>query len=97
GSCGYRITDHSIWGTHFALFRSTRATPCRPHGNGLVERTNRTIKALLQSLLERHQADGWHEILPGCMLAYQTSVRTTARYTSPWLRLGHELRSSVEL
>ncbi|KAA3674184.1 uncharacterized protein DEA37_0001986 [Paragonimus westermani] len=82
---------------HLLGIKKTRTTPYHPQGNGLVERTNRTIKALLQSFLERHQADRWDELLPRCMLAYRASIHTTTRYTPAYLTFGRELRLPLEL
>ncbi|KAA3677500.1 uncharacterized protein DEA37_0005797, partial [Paragonimus westermani] len=77
--------------------KKTRATPYHPQGNGLVQRTNLTIKTLLHSFLERHQTDRWDELLPSCMLAYQASLRTTTRYTPAYLMFGRQLRLTPEL
>ncbi|KAA3672809.1 uncharacterized protein DEA37_0002456 [Paragonimus westermani] len=82
---------------HLLGIKKARTTPYHPQGNGLVERTNRTIKALFQSSLERPQADRWDGQLPRCMLTYRTSIHTTTRYTPAYLIFGRELRLPLEL
>ncbi|KAA3677715.1 uncharacterized protein DEA37_0005469 [Paragonimus westermani] len=69
----------------------------RVFGNRSVERTNRTIETLLQSFVERHQADRWDELVPRCTLAYRASIHTTTRYTPAYLTFGRKLRLPSEL
>ncbi|KAA3669778.1 uncharacterized protein DEA37_0010383 [Paragonimus westermani] len=82
---------------HLLGIKKTRTTPYHPQWNGLVERTNWTIKASLQSFLERHQADRWDKLLPRCMLAYRASIHTKTRYTPGYSTFGRELRLQLEL
>ncbi|CAH8653111.1 unnamed protein product, partial [Dicrocoelium dendriticum] len=77
--------------------RKTRTTSYHPQGNGLVERTNRIIKGILQSFLERHQSDRWDEAIPQCMMAYRSSLHATMGYSPAFLTFGHELRLPLEL
>ncbi|KAA3681309.1 uncharacterized protein DEA37_0010562 [Paragonimus westermani] len=82
---------------HLLGIVKTRTTPYHPLGDGLVERTNRTIKALLQSFLERYQADRWDKLLPRCMLVYRAPIHTTTRYTPAYLTFGRGVRLPFEL
>ncbi|CAI2734794.1 unnamed protein product [Schistosoma spindalis] len=77
--------------------RKTHATAYHPEGNGLVERTNRTIKAILQSFISRSSSELWDEVLPQCMLAYRTSVHGSTGFSPAILLFGHELRLPVEI
>ena len=72
--------------------QKTRTTPYHPEGNGLVERTNRTIKKILSSFIERYEEDRWDESLSLCMLAYRSSVHDSTGYTPAFLQLGRDLR-----
>ncbi|TNN04865.1 Retrovirus-related Pol polyprotein from transposon 17.6, partial [Schistosoma japonicum] len=77
--------------------RKTHTTAYHPEGNGLVERTNKTIKAILRSFISRSSAELWDEVLPQCMLAYRTSVHGSTGFSPAILLFGHELRLPVEI
>ncbi|CAH8628181.1 unnamed protein product [Schistosoma guineensis] len=77
--------------------KKTHTTAYHPEGNGLVERTNRTIKAILQSFVSRSSPELWDEVLPQCLLAYRTSVHGSTGFSPAILLFGHELRLPVEI
>ncbi|BHF62235.1 hypothetical protein SprV_0200521600 [Sparganum proliferum] len=75
----------------------TRTTPYHPEGNGLVERTNRTIKRILSAFVDRESSDAWDEHLPQCLLAYRTAVHDSTGFSPALLQLGHELRLPADI
>ncbi|KAK4471025.1 hypothetical protein MN116_000008, partial [Schistosoma mekongi] len=77
--------------------RKSRTTAYHPEGNGLVERTNRTIKTILQSFVNRSSPELWDDVLPQCLLAYRTSVHGSTGFSPAILLFGHELRLPVEI
>ncbi|XP_018651543.1 LOW QUALITY PROTEIN: KRAB-A domain-containing protein [Schistosoma mansoni] len=76
--------------------RKTRTTAYHPEGNGLVERTNRSIKAILQAFVSRSSQELWDDVLPQCLLAYRTSVHGSTGFSPAILLFGHE-RLPVEI
>ena len=97
---GCPATLHSDQGRNFqsALFREvvrilgidqTRTCAFRPQSDGMVERSNRTIEALLSAVVEENQLD-WDEQLPLVMGAYRSSVHSTTGQTPNAMMLGRE-------
>ena len=68
-----------------------RTTPVQPQSNGRTERFNRTLKEMLQKLVN-NASDRWEGQLITAMLAYRTSVSTTTGYTPFFLLYGHRSR-----
>ncbi|THD24703.1 Gypsy retrotransposon integrase protein 1 [Fasciola hepatica] len=77
--------------------KKTRTTPYHPQSNGLVECTNRTIEALLQSFIDNRRTNRWDELLPMCMIVYRASCHGTTQFSPAFLTLGRELRLPIEL
>ena len=69
----------------------SRTTPYHPAGDGLVERSNRTIQNILKTSINNNYKD-WDLHLPATMLAYNTSVHSTTGYTPHYLMFGREAR-----
>ncbi|GAA54787.1 gap-Pol polyprotein [Clonorchis sinensis] len=76
----------------FLGIHKTRTTPYHPEGNGLVERTNRTIKKILTTFVDRYEGERWDEHIPLCMLAYRAATHESTGYAPAFLQLGHDLR-----
>ena len=58
----------------------TKTTPYHPRSDGLVERFNRTLLAMLAMFVSQEH-DNWDDMLPFMMLAYNTTVHTTTGFT----------------
>ncbi|TNN04924.1 Retrovirus-related Pol polyprotein from transposon 17.6, partial [Schistosoma japonicum] len=82
--CGAPMAPHSGQGPAFESYlaanvcsffgiRKTRTTAHHPQGNGLVERTNRTLKMLLRYFVHQVSAANWDDLLPQCLLEYRSS------------------------
>ena len=67
----------------------TKTTPYHPRSDGLVERFNRTLLAMLAMFVSREH-DNWDDLLPFMMLAYNTTAHTTTGFTPYRLVFGEE-------
>ncbi|BHF75738.1 hypothetical protein SprV_0501883400 [Sparganum proliferum] len=77
--------------------KKTRTTAYNPHGNGQVERKNRTLINLLRAFVNRNSALTWDEALPACMLAYRSTVNATTQHTPFFLMCGREMQLPEDL
>ena len=76
--------------------RKTRTTAYHPEGNGMVERFNRTMGAMIISLIgDEH--DNWDKILPLTLMAYRSSVHKTTQQTPDMLLFGREMTVPLAL
>ena len=64
-------------------------TPYHPRSDGLVERFNRTLLAMLAMFVSREH-DNWDDLLPFMMLAYNTTVHMSTGFTPYRLVFGEE-------
>ena len=82
---------HSDQGSNFQseLFRKvcqmleidqSRTTPYHPQRDGLVERMNRTIEAMISMFVDPNQKD-WDDVLPYIMMAYRSAIQDTTGYS----------------
>ena len=97
---------HTDQGTEFNshLFREmcallgmekTRTTPYRPNSDGLTERVNRTIIAMLRAMAVDNLE--WDEDLPFVLAAYRASVHESTRNTPNMLMFGREITFPVDI
>lgn len=75
--------------------KKTRTTPYHPQSDGLVERFNRTLGAMLSQYVNDHHTD-WDEHLCYVMLAYRSSIQETTRFTPHFLMFGREVRLPID-
>lgn len=70
-------------------------TAYHPEANGLVERTNGSIKLLLKSLVTENEKE-WSSWLPYVVFAYNSTVHSITGYTPYFLVFGFEPRINIE-
>ncbi|XP_062584077.1 protein NYNRIN-like [Saccostrea cucullata] len=104
---GVPYTIHSDQGRQYEsdLFHSmcellqiekTRTTPYHPQSDGMVERFNRTLEAMLSSCVNKNHTD-WDEQLPYVMMAYRSAEHDTTGFSSNYLMLGREATTPLYL
>ncbi|PIK55025.1 Retrovirus-related Pol polyprotein from transposon [Apostichopus japonicus] len=74
----------------------TRTTAFHPQSDGMVERFNRTLEAMLSAVVSENQRD-WDEWLPHVTMAYRSSVHETTGETPSVMMLGREMNLPVDL
>ena len=76
--------------------RKSRTTAYHPQSDGLVERMNRTLEAMLSAHVNAQQSD-WDVHLQRCLLAYRSSVHSSTKETPARLMFGREVTLPVDL
>jgi hypothetical protein len=97
------VTNH---GSHFRNFmmsklteklglRHENSTPYYPQSNGQVEAINKILITMLRRMIGIHKTS-WHTMLFSALWAYQTSVKSSTRFTPFHLVYGLESILSIE-
>ena len=76
--------------------KKTRTTPYHPQSDGMVERFNETLEALLRAFVNEEHSD-WDERLPYVLMAYRSSVNETTGYTPNMMMLGREVTVPLDI
>ena len=74
----------------------TRTTPYHPKSDGMVERFNRTLEAMLSNYVKENHKD-WDRQLPYIMMAYRSAEHETTGFTPNMLMLGRETTVPLDL
>ena len=75
----------------------SRTTAYHPEGNGQVERTNRSLKTLLQAFTTQYDTRAWDLALPRCLLAYRSTIHSSTAHTPFHMMTGREMRLPSDL
>jgi len=73
-----------------------RTSPYHPQCDGLTERFNRTLQAMLTSYIDENQKN-WDELLPTLAFAYNTAVNATTKMTPFELVYGRTPKVPLDL
>ena len=81
------------WETYLAQIgiQHNVTTPVHPQSNGKTERFNRTLKEILQKLMNNNPA-AWEDKLGHALFAYRNSVSVTNSHTPFFLLYGRDSR-----
>ena len=74
----------------------TRTTALHPQSDGMVERFNQTVEAMLSKFVAEDQRD-WDEHLPLLMMAYRSAVHETTGLSPCELMLGRSINLPIDL
>ena len=71
-----------------------RTTPDHPQGDGLVERSNRTLLSILFTVVDEHPQTRESHLRAVCMV-YNTSIQHTTGYLPFFLMFGRKARLPI--
>ena len=74
----------------------TRTTAYHPQSDGMVERFNRTLCAMLSAFVEDNHRN-WDTLLPYVMMAYRCTEHETTGMTPNMLMLGRETNTPLDI
>ena len=76
--------------------RKTRTTPYHPQSDGMVERLNKTLAAMLSKYVNNNHRD-WDESIPLVIMACRASHHESTGFTPNMLMLGRESTTLLDI
>lgn len=76
--------------------KRSRSSPYNPQGNGLAERTNRTLAERLAVDIEAMDQTDWDDKLPSALAAMRTTVHKTTHESPFLLAFGMDARHPID-
>ena len=76
--------------------KKTRTSPYHPQSDGMVERFNRTLEAILSKYVSDNQRD-WDVHLLLVMMAYRSSVHEATTFTPYFMMFGREICLPIDI
>ena len=80
---------------HLMGVKPIRTSPYHPQTDGLVERFNQTLKAMLSRSAEEEK--DWHKLLPYVLFAYREVPQETTGFSPFGLLYGREVRRPLDV
>jgi hypothetical protein len=71
--------------------KKSHTTPYHPQGDGLVERSNRSVLQMLRTYVTKEE--DWEQYLPLLLYAYRTSQHSSTKFSPYFLMFGKEPKS----
>ena len=68
-----------------------KSSPGHPQGNGRIERFNRTLKELINRLVD-NRVNSWESVVASAMLAYRSAVSDTTGFSPFYLMYGRNVK-----
>ena len=86
---GTKFTGH-VWGELMELLgiQQVLTSPYYPQGNGIIERSRRTVGNMVRAQLGHHDDRDWANVLPGIMLMYNEMKQESHRYMASQVMWG---------
>ena len=81
---------------HLLQIEKTRTTPYHPQSDGMVERFNRTLVAMLGAFVNSNHTD-WDEQLQYVMMAYRSTEHESTGFTPNLCMLGRETTCPLDI
>ena len=72
-------------------------SPYYPQGNGIVERSHRTIHNMLRAHLVNREDENWVDLLPGVMLTFNEMTQDQHGFTASQILWGQGMNLPVDL
>ena len=72
-------------------------SPYYPQGNGIVERSHRTMSNMIRDHLVNRDDQGWVDVLPGAMLAYNEMEQEQHGYSASQVMWGQDMNLPTDL
>ena len=66
-------------------------SPYYPQGNGIIERSHRTVSNMVRAQLAHRDDCEWVDVLPGIMLMYKEMEQENHGYTSSQIMWGKNM------
>ena len=76
--------------------RAIRTTPYHPQTDGLVERFNQTLKAMLRRMVNKEGKD-WDRLLPFLLFAYREVPQASTGFSPFELLFGRKVRGPLDV
>ena len=72
-------------------------SPYYPQGNGIIERSHRTVANMLRAHLAHREDGNWVDMLPGVMLLYNKMEQEQHGYTASQIMWGRSMNLPTDL